>query len=65
MLPDPHKRNPVEMGFRVGQILGYEGSDPQELVEFLKKQSPENLLDASSIIQKNIQLVRKPTRNSN
>lgn len=38
--------NPEKQGFKVGAKLGFEGDDPEKLVEFLKKQSAHDLTAA-------------------
>lgn len=43
--------NPIEKAFKLGRELGFEGNDPKEFTEFLKKQSAEHLLIASEKTQ--------------
>ena len=46
--------NPVEMAFKLGEVLGIKTTDSAELVNKLKELSPKDLVDASREMAKSL-----------
>lgn len=46
------------MAFNLGKKLGYKGTDPEELCEYLKRQSSGDLLKAANAVRSDLKMVR-------
>lgn len=51
------KHDPIQLGHKVGKMLGFEGTNAEELVAFLKFKSPKELLDATNILREAVKEV--------
>lgn len=50
--------DPMSMGFRAGRRLGFQGTDPEKLVDFLKKQSAEDLCEVVYQVMDDVRQVK-------
>jgi len=51
------RQDPVQLGFKVGEELGFKGADANELVAFLRTKTPEELLNAINKIKESLRAV--------